>query len=113
MTKSGVLILEGCSSKKYPFDIYEAGTLFKPIGGVYHISARSMGDDDKGYHSHIYIGRTDNLSTRFDNHHKQKCFDKNNANCISIHECESEKEREEIEKDLLCKYKTLCNDQLN
>lgn len=108
MSKIGTILLEGCSGEKYDFSIYPLDTNFKNLGGVYYISKRL----DK-IHSHIYLGITEDLSSRFDNHHKQKCFDENGANCISIHLNESEEERELIEKDILCKYNFPCNENNN
>jgi hypothetical protein len=108
MSKMGTITLEGCSGENYEFSIYPLGTNFKSVGGVYYISKRI----DRT-HSHIYLGITDSLSSRFDNHHKQKCFDKNGANCISVHVSESEEEREIIEKDILCKYSFSCNETNN
>ncbi|WP_299117095.1 hypothetical protein [uncultured Winogradskyella sp.] len=108
MAKLGTIILDGCSSKTYEFSIYSIDTNFKQLGGIYYISRR-----ENKNHTHIYLGITEDLSTRFDNHHKQDCFDENEANCISIHLNESEEERELIEKDILCKYNFLCNDTNN
>lgn len=108
MAKIGTVLLEGCSGKTYNFDIYLIGTNFRVLGAVYFISKR-----EDGNHQRIYLGITEDLSTRFDNHQKQDCFEKHNANCISIHLNESKEQRELIEKDILCKYSFPCNDQNN
>lgn len=112
MAKIAEIELIGCSGKKYTFSIYPITTSFVSLGGVYYISKRV---DIKGIgnHTHIYLGVTDNLSTRFDNHHKQDCFEKDQANCVSILLCDDEDERFEIEKDLLCNYNFKCNEVLN
>jgi predicted site-specific integrase-resolvase len=63
-----------------------------------------------GYsHTRIYVGQTEDLSTRFDNHHKEACFDKHNKNCVCVHGEEDEDTRLEIEKDLIDKYDPPCN----
>ena len=107
MAKTGTLTLEGCSGKTYEFEIYPIDTNFKVLGAIYFISKR----ENRNY-ERIYVGITEDLSTRFDNHHKQDCFDKHEANCISIHLNQSKKERELIEKDILCKYNFKCNDTI-
>ncbi len=105
MSRIGTITLEGCSGNSYEFNIYPIGANFIPIGGVYYISHR----EDRT-HTHIYLGITEDLSTRFANHHKEDCFIENEANCISIHQNESEEERQEIEKDILCYYNFPCNE---
>lgn len=108
MSKIGTITLKGCSGQNYEFSIYPLGTNFKSIGGVYYISKRI----DKT-HSHIYLGTTEDLSSRFDDHHKQRCFNRNGANCISVHVNQSKEGRELIEKDILCKYNFACNETNN
>ncbi|OEK09510.1 hypothetical protein A8C32_12435 [Flavivirga aquatica] len=100
--------LQGCSGKTYSFDIYSIETAFNTLGAIYFISKRQ----DKT-HTRIYLGITEDLSTRFNNHHKQDCFDKHNANCISVHLSSSKEERETIEKDILCNYDFSCNETNN
>jgi len=104
MARLGTIILEGCSGKTYDFDIYPIDTIFKALGAIYFISKRKDRNHEK-----IYLGITEDLSTRFVNHHKQDCFDKHDANCISVHLNQSETERESIEKDILCKHDFSCN----
>lgn len=112
MAKIADFILIGCSGTKYTFSVYPLNTEFKNLGGVYYISRRTM-SEGIGRHTNIYIGITNDLSTRFNDHHKEECFDKHQANCVSVFLCDSEKMRIEIEKDLLCNYDFLCNEVLN
>lgn len=112
MAKLGDLKLKGCSGKEYSFQVYSLGTTFKVIGGVYYISKRTV-TDNKGSHEKIYIGITDDFSTRFNNHHKANCFKNHNANCISVLVENNKSKREEIERDLLCTYDCPCNEKLN
>lgn len=112
MAKIADLTLKGCSEKKYVFSVYPIDTSFKSLGGVYYISKRIV-TDGKVSHTHIYLGVTDDFSTRLNNHHKKDCFEKNQANCVSILLCDEEDERFEIEKDILCNYNFKCNEVLN
>jgi len=107
MAKIETISLKGCSGKSYDFNVYPSGTSFKDLGAIYFISKRN------GNHSGIYLGITDDLSNRFNNHHKEDCFKKHSANCISILLNSSERDRQIIEKDILCKYNFPCNDVNN
>lgn len=109
MSKIGTINLKGCSGIDYTFDIYPITTAFKPLSGIYYISRF----DSAGNHSNIYLGITENLATRFVNHHKRDCFIQHSANCISILLQNSEKRRIDIEEDILCNYSFPCNSQLN
>lgn len=112
MSKIGTIKLKGTSGKEYDFNIYPFGTDFKKFGAVYYVSKRVLNSDGSVKHTAIYIGITDDMSERFDNHHKKDCFKKHEANCISVHECSSKTTREEIEKDLVSKIKPPCNELL-
>lgn len=59
----------------------------------------------------LYVGQTDDLSSRFDGHHKQRCFDRNGKTHIAIMREDSEKNRLRIESDLITKYTPTCNSQ--
>ena len=61
-------------------------------------------------HHKIYVGETGDLSTRFDGHHKQECFNQEDANRVCIYLESSESTRLEIEKDLKDNYNLPCND---
>lgn len=105
MAKVESISLKGCSGKSYEFNVYEFGTNFKSLGAVYFISRKQ-----NGINNLIYIGITDDLSKRFDDHHKKECFIKYGGNCISIHQEASETVRKSIEKDILCFYNFPCNE---
>ena len=109
MAKIGTLTLTGASGTKYTFNVYPYDTEFKAIGAVYYISKRTEKTDGSGSHAEIYIGETGDLSERFDNHHKEPCFKKHNANCISIHQESNEDKRLKIEEDLIDAYNPPCN----
>jgi hypothetical protein len=107
------LTITGKSGKKYSFDIYSLDTIFKAVGGIYVFTRRYQGADSKYNHDYIYCGKTDDLSTRFDNHHKEDCIKKNKANCICVMGVSTEKERTTIEEDILKGNNFKCNDVLN
>ena len=110
MASLGTLLLIGKSGKKYEFAIYEIGTSFKAIGGVYTFTKQYKKSDGNFSHGTIYVGETEDLSTRFDNHHKQECIGRENANCISVHPDENGESRLAKEKDILENYDWKCND---
>jgi hypothetical protein len=110
MAKIGTLTLTGASGNQYSFNVYPTDTGFKSMGAVYYISKRIEKEDGTGTHTKIYIGQTGDLSERFDSHHKESCFKKHNANCVSILQESSEKTRLEIEGDLIEAYTPPCND---
>jgi predicted GIY-YIG superfamily endonuclease len=110
MAKIATLTLSGKSGDKYDFNVYQFDTSFKQVAAVYAVTKRYKKQDGSHTHTIIYIGQTDNLSERFDDHHKAECFSRNNANCICVHKETSEKERLRIESDLLAARDPDCND---
>jgi len=108
MAKLGTIHFTGQSGKKYSFNVYQITASFKAIGAVYLITKRTV-TDGTGNHTRIYVGQTGDLSERFNNHHKQDCFEENKANCICIYAEENETTRLEIEKDLIDNYTPPCN----
>jgi len=107
------LTIKGKSGTEYKFDIYTLDTNFTKTGGIYIFTARTKGTDGNFTHSFIYCGKTDDLSTRFNDHHKQDCIKKNNANCICVKAISTEKERTDIETDILKGNNFKCNEVLN
>lgn len=77
---------------------------------VYIITKRVAKAGGGGSHTYLYVGETGDLSTRFDGHHKQECFDEHGANCIGIHLDASEDSRLEKESDLHDAGEWPCND---
>jgi hypothetical protein len=98
--------VKGASGATYNFIVYSWGTNFNPVGAVYLILRKQY---QTGNYSILYIGQTSDLSDRFDNHHKQPCFDQNQKSHIGILAERSEARRLNIEADLLGNYKTACN----
>ena len=106
------LQIYGKSNKKYIFNIFPLDTQFKPIGGIY-IFTKRITSQTIPEHKLIYCGKTNDLSKRFDNHHKEGCIKSHGANCICVMFVTSESDRTEIEKDILANNKFICNEKLN
>jgi len=104
MAKVDTITLKGASKKTYGFDVYPWGTSFNAVGVVYAVLKANQSN-----YSILYIGETGDLSSRFDDHHKQSCFDRNEKTHIGIYLESSEKQRLTIEADLLGNYSTSCN----
>ena len=110
MSKLGTITFTGSSGTEYEFNVYSWGTNFKKdFGAVYFVTKRSKKSDSGYSHTRIYIGQTEDMSTRFDNHHKQECFGEYDANCICVCGEQDEDKRLEIEKDLIDNYNPPCN----
>lgn len=112
MAKMASVEFAGSSETKYSFNVYPIDTKFNNIGGVYCFTKRTVNAEGTGSHSVFYIGITNDLSTRFDDHHKMDCALKKGANCICIHQDENEKSRQAKEKDLISSQKPSCNENL-
>jgi len=94
----------GASGNRYSFDVYFWGQPFRPLGGVYVVLRRQM----NGGYDVLYIGQTGDLSERFDQHHKQQCFDRNQRTHIGVLLEYNEQRRLAIERDLLGAYRPTC-----
>ena len=110
MARLGTITFTGVSGARYQFDVYPFGASFKDIGVIYVITNRHPNERGGYSHHRIYIGQTEDLSERFDNHHKYDCFVRENANCICVFGLDSEDRRLDIESDLLDNYSPPCND---
>jgi len=104
MAQEGRIKVIGASGRSHEFVIYPWGQKFNPVGGVYLVLKRNIGK-----YEILYIGQTGDLSERFDDHHKQGCFDRNAKTHIGVRVVSTEQERLAIESDLLGNYKTACN----
>ena len=110
MSKLGTVTFTGKTGRKYEFKTYTWGTSFKKgYHAVYFVTKRSRNSEGGYSHERIYIGQTEDLSTRFDDHHKQDCFDRNEANCICVYGEKNDDNRLAIEKDLIDNYDPSCN----
>ena len=104
MSKETTVTLKGASGRTYEFDVYPWGTSFKPLGGIYTVLKKIP------LNFHIqYVGQTGDLSSRFDNHHKQSHFVRNGKTHIAVHLELSESVRLSKESDLIASYNPVCN----
>jgi predicted GIY-YIG superfamily endonuclease len=96
----------GVSGKAYKYFIFPIGTAFKTVPGNYIFCKETV----PGTWYPIYIGETDDLSTRFDNHEKLPCIRKYKGTHIQTHESSPSKSvRMEEEQDIIKKYDPDCN----
>ena len=105
MAKVDTVTATGASGGKIAFDVYPWGQLFRPLGGVYVVLRRQQND----LYDVLYVGQTGDLSERFDHHHKQSQFDRNQRTHIGVHLEGVEQRRLAIERDLLGNYRPICN----
>jgi hypothetical protein len=110
MAKIGTMSVQGKSGTVYAFGPYSIGTDFKALGAVYVITKRTAKLGGSGSHKYLYVDETGDLSTRFNDHHKQECFDEHGANCIGIHLDGSDDSRLSKESDILNAHDWPCND---
>ena len=108
MAKISSVMIKGKSGEEYAFDVWALDQAFNPVAAVYAITRRYQNDDSYS-HEIIYVGQTDDLSTRFDDHHKAECFKRKNANCICTHRDNDEDSRLSKEDDLIKLHKPTCN----
>ena len=96
------LPVEGVSGETYNLhqfsfdDFDEIKEAFPNCGGIYVSTYAELGQE----HYSVYCGKTDDLSTRFNNHHKETCIRRNRANRISLMRVDSETVRNRIEVDI-------------
>jgi len=110
MSETPSIVFDGKSGTKYTFWVYSRDTRFKEgCGGVYFVTRRELGGAGNYSHTRVYVGQTEDLSTRFDNHHKEMCFNGQRANCVCVLPIADEGRRLSIEKDLIDNYHPPCN----
>jgi len=100
MSNTAQINATGASGNQYTFTIYPLNTTFKSAGGVYLILKQN---------TVLYVGQTGDLSERFDAHHKESCWRRNQADRMAVKGVSTEKERLQIEADLIKAYNPTCN----
>ena len=95
----------GASGTSFKFEVYRWETEFRKVGAVYLV----LRNGKPGPYGILYVGQTGDLSERFDNHHKRSCFDRNGKTHIGVLVESAEKNRLNIESDLIRKHRTTCN----
>jgi hypothetical protein len=112
MAKLADYTITGKSGTKYTFGMYAYPGSWNSVACVYIITKREVKTDGKGYHTHIYVGETEDLADRHDDHHKSDCFEKHGGNCIGILMEKGGQRRLDIETDIRNNGdKWPCNDQ--
>ena len=97
----------GWSGKTYSYWIYEIHQPFAQEPGNYVFAEET----ERGTFTPIYVGQTDDLSERFDNHHKMPCIRQHGATHITAHKSsKTEAVRKAEEDDLIKFYNPVCND---
>ncbi len=81
MANLGTIDWPGKSGKTYRYWIYKIGTPLKADGGNYIFTKQTA----PNRFFPIYIGQTEDLDIRFDNHHKKDCISRAGATHIHAH----------------------------
>lgn len=99
---------EGTPGKKYKYWIHDIDyDKFDTVPANYIFTKET----ETGTHKPIYIGETEDISERFDYHHKIDCIRRNGATHIHAHKSSNDKETRCLEEsDLIDKWKPICND---
>lgn len=108
MASIGTLTLTGKSGRSYEFSVYPRSTSFRAVGGVYVMSKRNALNRQ---HSVLYIGQTEDLSSRPLNHHRTSAFDRYGADHVNVIVVEDKARRCAIELDLIHAFDPVCNKQ--
>lgn len=95
----------GISGKNYRYWIHSIGTEFLNQGGNYIFAKETS----PGSWVPIYIGQTSSLRNRLENHEKEACARRNGATHIHAHTTPIESSRPAEEKDLVDRWKPVCN----
>ena len=105
MPKLATRSLTGKSGKSYLFNLYRGDMRFNDfIPGVYYISTVSTGDEKA-----VFLGESDNVDVKLQNHELQSSFDEHEYNRISFYKNASREVREAIVEDLMPVLKPLSN----
>ena len=107
MSHAPTINWRGRSGREYAYHIYPIGTEFKSAPGNYVFAKQTRPNTFQP----IYIGETEDLSQRFDNHHKMPCIRRNGATHITVHaNYNGEQARKAEEADLIANYRPICNE---
>lgn len=102
------------------FKLYPIGTLFSRIAGIYTFfiipNQQPVGEPEnqptfkeEGFYNLLYLGITNNFSTRLKNHHKIAQAQQQGMNHIGILKMRSGRKRKSTERQLLKAYNPALN----
>lgn len=114
------ITLTGAFGEEYEFELYSfedfedlSDNMTEKRGAIYLFTNRHI-EQGEYHHTRIYLGETGDVSTRYKNHHKERCIMNHEANCIGFYWVEGdEEERKAIEDDILDTYNFPCNEMNN
>lgn len=110
------ITLNGASGKVYTLYLFQFDDFddikgfFDPVGGIYVFLHWEIFRKDFRL---VYCGKTDNLQTRYNNHHAEQCIRNAFAKHFAVVRVDNANDRTSIEEDLLAQYDFSCNVQLN
>jgi len=102
------ILWPGKSGQEYTYWIYPINSSFKEEGGNYIFAKETV---PKKWIP-VYIGQTENLNERLENHEKETCAKRNGATHIHAHINNDKNARLVEEKDLIIRWQPVCNEQL-
>ena len=109
MADLGSITFEGQSGTRYGFRAYTFDHPLRRVGAVYAV-LHSVPKPGGGYVMNpLYFGQTGDITVRFEGHHRQQCFQRNDSNSIAFHVDEDEVSRRAKETDLIRRWDPQCN----
>lgn len=106
MSKICNLWLNGKDGSDYSFEVFPRDQAFKPVSAIYAFLTAPNGNA-----SVLYIGQTEDLSTRFSNHHKWDMAIRHGFKYIAVYQCPLLM-LDYVERNLIQEYDPPCNEQL-
>lgn len=107
MNNDNTITWEGESGNNYKYWILPIDSSFKDEPGNYIFAKET----EPNTWVAVYIGQTDSLKKRLENHNEDSCVQRNGATHIHAHTNSSgEDARKSEEQDLIPKWKPTCND---
>ncbi|MCY3645600.1 MAG: hypothetical protein OXH07_01315 [Chloroflexi bacterium] len=107
-TQVETCVWTGASGTQYRYEIYPIGTSFNALPGNYIFAKINTSNRWAA----IYAGETEDLSTRFDNHHQQACINRHGATHIHVRVNRGGADaRRAEERDIRLAYDPPCNRQ--
>lgn len=96
----------GTSGTAYTYHYYPLGTVLRPVPGNYVFGYRSA----SGGWVALYVGQTEDLNARFDDHHKIDCAKSRGATHVHARVNNGGRDaRLREEADLIMRYRPPCN----